>query len=112
MAICVPTRISRFAVRSNPGVLNSGFRLSADAPRSPGHRPQPSRLRRYRPGDTVRASGIFQVVHERAHRDTHEVVMISGEKFPDCDTCKDRVRFQLVRTAPYIFQDEDFEENP
>jgi hypothetical protein len=36
--------------------------------------------------------------------------MISGEYFPDCETCKDKVRFRLVRTAPYIFQDEDFEE--
>jgi hypothetical protein len=36
--------------------------------------------------------------------------MISGEHFPDCDTCKEKVRFHLVRTAPYIFQDEDFEE--
>ena len=36
--------------------------------------------------------------------------MISGENFPDCETCKEKVRFRLVRTAPYIFQDEDFEE--
>lgn len=36
--------------------------------------------------------------------------MLSGDAFPPCDTCEQRVRFRLVRTAPYIFQDEDFEE--
>jgi len=64
----------------------------------------------YRSGDTVRQSGIYEVMHDREHREAHEVVMISGERFPDCETCKERVRFRLVRTAPYIFQDEDFEE--
>jgi hypothetical protein len=50
------------------------------------------------------------VVHDREHREAHEVVMISGAYFPDCETCKDKVRFRLIRTAPYIFQDSDFEE--
>jgi hypothetical protein len=36
--------------------------------------------------------------------------MINGDRFPDCETCGDKVRFRLIRTAPYIFQDEDFEE--
>jgi|SRR5579862_1428764 len=66
--------------------------------------------RRYRAGDAVRQSGIYEVIHDRSHRDVHEVVMISGEHFPDCETCKEKVRFRLVRTAPYIFQDEDFED--
>ncbi len=49
-------------------------------------------------------------MHDRAHREAHEVVMISGDRFPDCETCQEKVRFRLIRTAPYIFQDEDFEE--
>ena len=61
------------------------------------------------PGESIRQSGIYEVLHELQHRETHEAVMISGEKFPDCETCKDKVRFRLVRTAPYIFQDQDFE---
>ena len=65
----------------------------------------------YRPGETIRQSGIYEVMHDREHRAAHEAVMIGGEHFPDCETCKDKVRFRLVRTAPYIFQDEDFEEN-
>ena len=55
-------------------------------------------------------SGIYEVVHARGHRDVHEVVMLSGDLFPPCDTCNLAVLFRLVRTAPYIFQDEDFEE--
>ena len=72
-----------------------------------GSRPN---TRRYRSGEVVRQSGIYEVIHDRDHRETHEVVMISAERFPDCETCKEKVRFRLVRTAPYIFQDEDFEE--
>jgi len=32
--------------------------------------------------------------------------------FPVCDQCDTRVRFKLVRTAPYIFDDEDFVDEP
>ena len=82
---------------------------AADAKTS-GHGERRSADRRYRSGEIVRQSGIYEVVHELSHREAHEAVMISGEPFPDCDTCKSKVRFRLVRTAPYIFQDEDFEE--
>ncbi|MGA2372934.1 MAG: hypothetical protein ACLPPV_12910 [Candidatus Korobacteraceae bacterium] len=58
----------------------------------------------------MRQSGIYEVMHDRAHREAHEVVMISGDRFPDCEICQEKVRFRLIRTAPYIFQDEDFEE--
>lgn len=61
-------------------------------------------------GETVRETGIYEVIHDRGHRTAHEVVMLSGDSFPACDTCGERVRFRLIRTAPYIFQDEDFEE--
>jgi hypothetical protein len=80
------------------------------AVRNGGHGRRRPNGRRYRAGETVRQSGIYEVLHDRGHRETHEVVMISGQQFPDCETCHDKVRFRLVRTAPYIFQDEDFEE--
>jgi hypothetical protein len=63
----------------------------------------------YHSGEVVQQSGIYEAVHEAAHRDPHDVVMIEGDLFPPCDTCSHRVRFRLVRTAPYIFTDEDFE---
>ena len=65
----------------------------------------------FRPGAPITDSGIYEVLHERDHRTAHEAVMIAGDRFPECDTCRDRVRFRLVRTAPYIFQDADFEES-
>lgn len=61
-------------------------------------------------GEAVRETGIYEVIHDHTHRNAHEVVMLSGDSFPACDTCREQVRFRLVRTAPYIFQDEDFEE--
>lgn len=64
----------------------------------------------FKAGETVRQTGIYEVVHDRMHREHHDVVMLAGDTFPACETCDQRVRFRLVRTAPYIFQDEDFEE--
>jgi hypothetical protein len=64
----------------------------------------------FSPGETVRETGIYEAIHDRAHRIAHEVVMLNGDAFPPCDTCEQRVRFRLIRTAPYIFQDEDFGE--
>jgi len=63
----------------------------------------------FRAGEIVRQSGIYEAVHEGAHRGPHDVVMIESDLFPPCDTCSDQVRFRLVRSAPYIFTDEDFE---
>lgn len=92
------TRVRRKLRAANvPGKSDHGHRPSA-------HGPQ------FRPGDPVRESGIYEVVHGREHRSTHEVVMLKGTAFPMCDTCSENVRFRLVRTAPYIFQDGDFEE--
>lgn len=65
---------------------------------------------KYKPGDPIQETGIYEVVHDRAHRATHEAVMLARDLFPECDTCRERVRFRLVRTAPYIFHDDDFED--
>jgi len=63
----------------------------------------------YSAGSIVLETGIYEVTHNQAHRAPHDVVMLAGDVFPACDTCNTRVRFRLVRTAPYIFQDPDFE---
>jgi hypothetical protein len=62
------------------------------------------------PGQTVPETGIYEVIHDRVHRPAHEAVMHREDLFPVCDQCDTRVRFKLVRTAPYIFDDEDFVE--
>lgn len=64
------------------------------------------------PGAPVPETGIYEVIHDRGHRESHEVVMHRADPFPPCDQCDMRVRFRLVRTAPYIFDDEDFIEEP
>lgn len=61
-------------------------------------------------GSVVRESGIYEVIHDLGHRTAHEVVMIAAELFPTCDVCDHRVRYRVLRTAPYIFSDVDFEE--
>lgn len=78
--------------------------------RPEGHRKAPSSPREtYRAGEIVGQSGIYEAIHEGAHRGPHDVVMIESDLFPPCDTCSDQIRFRLVRSAPYIFTDEDFE---
>lgn len=67
------------------------------------------RAQTFQSGEIVPQSGIYEAIHEGAHRQPHEVVLIEQDLFPPCDTCADRVRFRLVRTAPYIFTDADFE---
>ena len=78
--------------------------------KGPGRSGRDLSTKTFKPGDAVKQSGIYEVVHDREHRTAHEVVMISGDAFPNCETCDQNVRFRLVRTAPYIFQDQDFEE--
>jgi hypothetical protein len=60
------------------------------------------------PGQPVLESGIYEVIHDKAHRVAHEAVMYRDDLFPVCDQCDMRVRFRLIRSAPYIFDDEDF----
>jgi hypothetical protein len=64
------------------------------------------------PGEPVPETGIYEVIHDQAHRTAHEVVMHGQDLFPACDQCDARVRFKLIRTAPYIFDDEDFVAEP
>lgn len=77
----------------------------------PGHRRGPGKHSRiFLPGQPVPETGIYEVIHDRGHRIAHEAVMHREDLFPVCDQCDTRVRFKLVRTAPYIFDDEDFVE--
>ena len=80
----------------------------------PGSRPRSRRSGRFegpffKPGEPVKETGIYEVVHDGGHRAPHDAVMLASDPFPACDTCLEKVRFRLVRTAPYIFEDGDFE---
>jgi hypothetical protein len=80
-----------------------------DRLRRPRHRSPHSEGLIFKAGEVVKESGIYEAIHEASHRDPHEVVMIEANLFPPCDTCCERVCFRMVRTAPYIFTDQDFE---
>ncbi len=80
--------------------------------RGAGGRHRNTSLPLFCPGDAVPESGIYEVIHDTDHRRAHDAVMIMGNQFPTCETCNERVRFRIIRTAPYIFQDQDFEEQP
>lgn len=59
-------------------------------------------------GDIVESSGLYEARHADDRRET--VVLIRGQKFPACNCCAGTVRYRLLRGAPYIFDDEDFQE--
>ena len=62
----------------------------------------------FAPGAIIPESGIYEIIHDDEHRAAHESVLVKGDVFPSCDICQEGVRFRVVRTAPYIFEDEDF----
>ena len=108
------TAPSRSLVRLAPS-RRAMRRVARPALKSPPHGPRHGAIRggngeRYKAGDPVPQSGIYEVIHARNHRESHDVVMLAGDHFPACDNCDVAVRFRLVRTAPYIFQDDDFEQ--
>jgi hypothetical protein len=77
--------------------------------KQPGRRRTPSKhASMFLPGQPVLESGIYEVIHDKNHRQAHEAVMYRSDLFPVCDQCALRVRFRLIRSAPYIFDDEDF----
>ena len=75
----------------------------------PRHTRRPGSNSTFKPGDSVRETGIYEVLHDGDHRAVHEAVMLAHDLFPGCETCRESVRFRLVRSAPYIFHDDDFE---
>ena len=94
-----------------PQPLSKRRTLARRGEENPGqHRPRNrgSHRKIYAAGETIPESGIYEVMHQDNHRTMHESVMVKGDPFPHCDTCDARVRFRVVRTAPYIFHDEDF----
>ena len=87
--------------------LNWALMSGRDKQRS--HRRKPGQhTKMFLPGQPVLESGIYEVIHDKDHREAHEAVMYRSDLFPVCDQCDMKVRFKLIRSAPYIFDDEDF----
>lgn len=59
------------------------------------------------PGQLAPASGIYLVRHLNQHRAVHEVLIIRGEEFPFCRTCRGSVRFRLEREIDHVHHDWD-----
>jgi hypothetical protein len=41
----------------------------------------------YQPGDKVKKSGIYAVLHDGTHEEKHEVTCVAGKTFPPCHGC-------------------------
>lgn len=61
-----------------------------------------------KPGDAVPESGVYEVTHEDCPSEPSQLIFIAGHEFPACRNCGPRVRFQLIRATPHIFEDSDF----
>ena len=97
------TQLSKLPARKKP---NWSLVSGRDKDRS--HRRKPSQHTSiFLPGQPVLESGIYEVIHDKGHRLAHEAVMYRDALVPSCDQCDMRVRFKLIRSAPYIFDDED-----
>src|ERR1019366_7542069 len=63
----------------------------------------------FKPGDRIRESGIYKVVHDTVHRTReHEVTCVCEEHFPPCNHCGEHVRFILVLAAHHLATHEHF----
>lgn len=63
--------------------------------------------RAYAPGEMAPVTGVYRVVHQE-HRPDYDAVLIRGEQFPACRTCKAAVRFIVQTQASHILHDFDF----
>ena len=92
MVLPVRMRVPQFDLVGSSSVRQRklAFQLQTGGIKNPGHSGRRPNGKRYRAGDVVRQSGIYEVVHDRSHREAHEVVMISGDRFPDCETCQEK----------------------
>ena len=52
-------------------------------------------------------SGLYRVYHGD-HRADHDVIVLSGEGFPACRTCRGEVALELLEPIEHIAHDWDF----
>jgi hypothetical protein len=62
----------------------------------------------FKPGQTVEASGIYDVIHDPVHAKQHQVTCVYGDPFPPCNPCGHHVRFRLSVAATHVGNHEHF----
>src|SRR5260370_23535206 len=50
----------------------------------------------YKPGDTVEHSGVYLVLHDEEHTQSHEVTVVFGKRFPPCNLSLLKTRFERI----------------
>ena len=68
--------------------------------------PRPPSL--FRPGDLAPISGVYRVIHKRAHRADHDALVIRGEELPPCRLCGRDVYFEVGQPTSHLTHDWDF----
>ena len=56
----------------------------------------------FKPGAKCSQSGIYRVVHDKAHEQEHDVTVVHGEPFPPCRGCGHGVTFKLKHKAIHL----------
>jgi hypothetical protein len=63
----------------------------------------------YSPGEKVPSSGVYEICHREGSRT--RMVLVRDDLFPLCASCcEGHVRYKLLRAAPHISEDPDFDE--
>jgi hypothetical protein len=62
----------------------------------------------FRADEQVLSPGIYSARHNSGCLGNKEVALLAGEAFPRCQSCGDKVQYQLLRHAPYLNDDDDF----
>ena len=63
---------------------------------------------KFKPGEKVKKSGIYSVLHDGEHSRAHDVTCVAGKTFPPCGECDEAVRFVLVKHAKSVGHHEHF----
>lgn len=56
----------------------------------------------YKPHDVVPQSGIYAVIHDKNHRQAHEITCVKGDHFPPCPKCGEKATFRLKKAAQHL----------
>jgi hypothetical protein len=65
-------------------------------------------IKLFEPEEVCPISGVYKAVHDPDCRGYEEVAVQKGKPFPICLSCKDSVRYAILRAAAFPSEDPDF----